>query len=226
MISGPRSRSSRARETSTFRKTRKGGCNPGGASSLRSCPRPDSFWKPKNMLCPSAAKSCGGKSNPFGKVSSRADETLTFKAFENSKRGNCHLASTKHLLLIMLEFRFAKLRGVCTFQICIENVTNLVSQLSGSSHLGNLGLSWLGLAWLTWLGLAWPRRFLFQTGSPEDAKPILAPPLTNDFTDLWLEQVNRAQPYYIYIYIYIQLYLMIIYIYIYISIFIYIYIYI
>ena len=98
---------------------------------------------------------CDDKSNPFGKVSSHADETLSCKALENSRRGNCHLASTKHLLLIMLEFRFAKLRGICTFQICIENVTNLVSQLSGSSHLGNLGLSWLGLAWLTWLGLAW-----------------------------------------------------------------------
>ena len=120
MISGPRKRSSRARETPTFRKARKSGCSPGGASSLRSRPRPDSFWKPKNISCHSAAKyvffcdarpepaaedyKCGDKSNPFGKVSSRADETLTFKALENSKRGSCHLASTKHLLLIMLEF--------------------------------------------------------------------------------------------------------------------------
>ena len=33
---------------------------------------------------------CGDKSNPFGKVSTRAGETLAFEAFENSKRGNCH----------------------------------------------------------------------------------------------------------------------------------------
>ena len=71
----------------------------------------------------------------FGKVSSRARETLTFEALQNSTRGNCHLASTKHLLLIMLELRFAKFRGVCTFRICKENVTNLVSELSGSSRL-------------------------------------------------------------------------------------------
>ena len=31
---------------------------------------------------------CGDKSNPFGKVPSRADKTPTFKALENSKRGN------------------------------------------------------------------------------------------------------------------------------------------
>ena len=78
---------------------------------------------------------CGDKSNLFGKVPSRARKTLTSEALQNSMRGNCHLASTKHLLLIMLEFRFAKFRGICTFQFCIENVTNLVSQLSGSSHL-------------------------------------------------------------------------------------------
>ena len=66
------------------------------------------------------------------------------------------MASTKHLLLIMLEFRFAKFRGISTFQFCETFVTNLVSQLSGSGHLGNLGLSWLGLPWLTWLGLAKP----------------------------------------------------------------------
>ena len=92
----------------------------------------------------------------------------------------------------MLELRFAKFRGISAFQICIENVTNLVSQLSGSSHLGNLGSSWLGLAWLGLLGLAWPSRSWFQTGSPEDAKPVLAPAATNDFTDLWLGRVSRA----------------------------------
>ena len=107
---------------------------------------------------PASDYKCGGKSNIVGQVLSRARETLTFEALQNSKRGNWHLAPTKHLLLIMLEFRFAKFRGISTFQFCETFVTNLVSQLSGSGHLGNLGLSCLGLAWLTWLswlGLAW-----------------------------------------------------------------------
>ena len=144
---------------------------------------------------PASDYKCGGKSNIVGQVPSRARKTLTFEALQNSKRGNWHLASTKHLLLIMLEFRFAKFRGISTFQFCETFVTNLVSQLSGSGHLGNLGLSWLGFAWLTWLGLAWPSRFWLQTGSPEDAKPILAPCVTNDFADLWLGRDNRTQPY-------------------------------
>ena len=143
---------------------------------------------------PASDYKCGGKSNIVGQVPSRARKTLTFEALQNSKRGNWHLASTKHLLLIMLEFRFAKFRGISTFQFCETFVTNLVSQLSGSGHLGNLGLSWLGFAWLTWLGLAWPSRFWLQTGSPEDAKPILAPCVTNDFADLWLGRDNRTQP--------------------------------
>ena len=84
---------------------------------------------------PASNYKCGDKSNLFDKVPSRARETLTSEALQNSKCGNCHLASTKHLLLIMLEFRFAKFRGICTSQICIENVANLVSQLSVSSHL-------------------------------------------------------------------------------------------
>jgi hypothetical protein len=85
---------------------------------------------------PTSDYKCGDKSNICGKVPSRARETLTSEALENIKRGNCHLASTKHLLLIMLEFWFANFRGICTFQFCIENVTNLLSQLSGSSHFG------------------------------------------------------------------------------------------
>ena len=84
---------------------------------------------------PASNYKCGDKSNLFDKVPSRARETLTSEALQNSKCGNCHLASTKHLLLIMLEFWFAKFRGICTSQICIENVANLVSQLSVSSHL-------------------------------------------------------------------------------------------
>ena len=93
----------------------------------------------------------------------------------NSKRRVCHSALTTHLFLMMLKLRLGKLRGVGSFRKCIENVASPVSAFLCSGHLGNLGLSWLGLAWLTWLGLAWPSRFWFQTGSPEDAKPILAP---------------------------------------------------
>ena len=136
----------------------------------------------------------GVTNRTVGKVPSHACETLTFEALQNSKRGICHLAPTKHLFPIMLEVWFAKFRGISTFQISIENVTNLVSQLPCSSHLGNLGFSWLGLAWLSWLGSAWPGRFRFQTGSPKDAKPILAPSVMNDCTDLWLGRVNRTQP--------------------------------
>ena len=84
---------------------------------------------------PASDYKCGDKTKFFGKVRSRARETLTFEALQNSTRGNCHLDSTKHLLLIMLELRFAKFRGVCTFRICNQNVTNLVSELSGSSRL-------------------------------------------------------------------------------------------
>jgi len=113
------------------------------------------FFRDARPRPPASDYKCGGKSNIVGQVPSRARKTLTFEALQNSKRGNWHLASTKHLLLIMLEFRFAKFRGISTFQFCETFVTNLVSQLSGSGHLGNLGLSWLGFAWLTWLGLAW-----------------------------------------------------------------------
>ena len=77
---------------------------------------------------------------------------LTFEALENSKHGSCHLASTKHLLLIILKSRFAQLRGICSFEICIENLTDLVSQLSCSSHFRYLGLALLGLLGLAWVG--------------------------------------------------------------------------
>ena len=122
--------------------------------------RPNAFFGGDARPRPPASDyECGGKSNLFCKVPSRARKTPTFGALQNSKRGNWHLASTKHLLLIMLEFRFAKFRGISTFQFCETFVTNLMSQLSGSGHLGNLGLSWLGLAWLglayrAWLGQA------------------------------------------------------------------------
>ena len=101
---------------------------------------------------PADSYECGDKSNPLRKVSSRSDETLTSKALEDSKRGNCNSASNEHVLLNMfelrfpmLEFRFDKFSGICIFSICIESARHLVSQLSGSSHLGNLGLGWLGL---------------------------------------------------------------------------------
>ena len=102
---------------------------------------------------PASDYKCGDKSNLFGKVPSRARETLTFEALQNSKHGDCHLASTKHLLLNMLEFRFAELRGICSFQICQINVTNVVSQLSCSSRFRYLGLAWLGLLGSAWVGM-------------------------------------------------------------------------
>ena len=43
------------------------------------------------------------KSNPFGKVSSRVDETPVFEALENSTGGSCHLASNKHPRLKILD---------------------------------------------------------------------------------------------------------------------------
>ena len=60
---------------------------------------------------------------------------------------------TKHLLLTMLEFRFAKFRGICSFQICTKNVTNLVSQLSCSNRFRYLRLAWLGLLGSAWVGM-------------------------------------------------------------------------
>jgi len=40
-------------------------------------------------------------------VLSRAGETTFFKALENSKRANCRLVETKHLLLSSLEYKFS-----------------------------------------------------------------------------------------------------------------------
>ena len=108
MVSGPRHRSPRVRETSTFRKTRKSACSLGGASSLRNRHQPDSFRIPKKIGCanlwpntfcisdarpraPAKDYEYSDKSNPFGKVSSRAGETRAFEALENSSGGNCHL---------------------------------------------------------------------------------------------------------------------------------------
>ena len=46
---------------------------------------------------PAEDHECGDKVNHFGAVLSCADETLTFKALENSKRGKCDLVSTEQL---------------------------------------------------------------------------------------------------------------------------------
>ena len=46
-------------------------------------------------------------STEYGKVSSRAGETTFSKALENSKRANCHLVGTKHLLLSSLDYKFS-----------------------------------------------------------------------------------------------------------------------
>ena len=48
---------------------------------------------------------CSDKVHPFHKVSSRARETLTFEALQNSKRGKCRLGHTQHPLLSILELR-------------------------------------------------------------------------------------------------------------------------
>ena len=58
-------------------------------------------------MLPVEENDCSDKSNPLGKVSSRAGETTFFKALENSKRANCRLVETKHLLLSTLEYKFS-----------------------------------------------------------------------------------------------------------------------
>ncbi len=60
------------------------------------------------------------KSHPAGKVSSRAREALTSEALEDSKRRSCHLASTKHFLLIVLRSRFASLVGSVVFRFVLK----------------------------------------------------------------------------------------------------------
>ena len=56
---------------------------------------------------PASDYKCGDKSNLFGKVPSRARETLAFEALQNSKRGICRLGYTKHLLSSILELRIS-----------------------------------------------------------------------------------------------------------------------
>jgi hypothetical protein len=66
--------------------------------------RPNAFFLGEaRLMLPVEENDCSDKLNPLGKVSSRARETTFFKALENSERGNCHLAHTKHLLLSSLE---------------------------------------------------------------------------------------------------------------------------
>ena len=65
------------------------------------------FWCDARLMLPVEENDCSDKSNPLGKVSSRAGETTFFKALENSKRANCRLVETKHLLLSTLENKFS-----------------------------------------------------------------------------------------------------------------------
>ena len=141
-------------------------------------------------------------------MSSRAREMLTFEALENSKHGSCHLASTKDLLLIILESRFTQLRGICSFQIRIENITDLLSQLSCSRHFRYLGLAWLGLLGL--LGLAWVG--MVSLGFKQDPQRAYNSRQTWNFRPAAERPFCRALPHnikgtstYIYIYIYIFL---------------------
>ena len=63
---------------------------------------------------PASDYECGGKSNLFCKVPSRARKTPTFGALQNSKRGNCRLASTKHLLSSIPKLRISiRARETC-----------------------------------------------------------------------------------------------------------------
>jgi len=123
VISCSRKRSSRARETPTFEKTEKNTCSLARSIYRKSRPRPNPFWIYKKntrhaaakcvflcdarMMLPVEENDCSDKSNPLGKVSSRAGETTFFKALENSKRVNCRLVETKHLLLSSLEYKFS-----------------------------------------------------------------------------------------------------------------------
>ena len=150
LVSGPRNRSSRARETSTSRNTQQSTCNLVGASSLRSRPGPDSLWKPKKKCAtlrpnaffscdarprpPAADYECSDKVHPFDKVSSRVRETLTFRALKNSKRGKCRLARTKHPLLSILELRISILTRETCPSSCRDS--DSLCQASGRSLVG------------------------------------------------------------------------------------------
>ena len=54
---------------------------------------------------PASDYKSGDKSNLFCEVRSRARETLTFEALQNSTRGHCRLAHTKQLLSSIPELR-------------------------------------------------------------------------------------------------------------------------
>ena len=77
---------------------------------------------------------CGDKSNLFGKVPSRARETLTFGAVQNSTRGNCRLAYTKQLLSSIPELRISiRARETCPSS-CRDS--DSIRQPSGRSLAG------------------------------------------------------------------------------------------
>ena len=63
------------------------------------------FFGDAGPMPPASDYKSGDKSNLFGKVRSRARETLTFEALQNSSRKICRLAHTKHLLSSILQFR-------------------------------------------------------------------------------------------------------------------------
>ena len=103
MVQGLRNRSSHARETLTFRNTQKSTCNLGGASSLRSCFRPDSFRTPTQVLSRFAAKyvfccNAGRGARPTN-GSAVTNQTLRVK---------CRPQCTEHSLLRHLETASAK----------------------------------------------------------------------------------------------------------------------
>jgi hypothetical protein len=80
----------------------------GFTKKIRATLQPNAFfWCDARMMLPVEENDCSDKSNPLGKVSSRAGETTFFKALENSKRVNCRLVETKHLLLSSLEYKFS-----------------------------------------------------------------------------------------------------------------------
>ena len=95
-------RSSRARETPTFRKLCKTNVTPMAPAPSRAPPGQIHSGNPNAFLFgdprprpPANDYKCGDKSFFLGKVPCRARETLTFETLQNSKRGNCVLACTK-----------------------------------------------------------------------------------------------------------------------------------
>ena len=83
---------------------------------------------------PASDYKCGDKTKLFGKVRSRARETLTFEALQNSTRGNCRLAYTKQLLSSIPELRIC----IRAPETCPSSCRDLdsIRQPSGRSMAG------------------------------------------------------------------------------------------